>query len=223
VTGRPIGCPDCGTPIDRQCTGHTTRDRGDRLAGHRCHNSAVRGALVCGFHGAAAPQVKAAAQRRLAEDAARKVAAKFVVPVRTTAREALTEELWRVTALVDWLDEKCAELRDKGELTWYLASRTLRVNDQSGSRSTEGVMVTRLHPVAEWYERERHYLAKLTLDMERIGIDARQVKLAEEYAEFLRQVLDAALMESGLTLAQQAMVNAAMPGAIRRLAAVPDA
>lgn len=66
MTG-PVGCPDCGQPITRQCAGHVQRARGGREAGHRCHQSARRGGTVCGAHGGAAPQVRAAAARRVAE------------------------------------------------------------------------------------------------------------------------------------------------------------
>lgn len=44
-----------------KCTGHVKRD-GNR----RCRNYAIRGATVCGSHGGKAPQVKAAAARRVA-------------------------------------------------------------------------------------------------------------------------------------------------------------
>ena len=43
-----------------KCQAHTT-------AGNPCKNPAIRGATVCRSHGGSAPQVKAAAQRRLLE------------------------------------------------------------------------------------------------------------------------------------------------------------
>ena len=43
-----------------QCQAHTT-------AGVPCRNPAIRGATVCRSHGGSAPQVKAAARRRLLE------------------------------------------------------------------------------------------------------------------------------------------------------------
>ena len=39
--------------------------------GEQCRNSAMRGARVCGYHGGKAPQVKAAARRRLEKSADR--------------------------------------------------------------------------------------------------------------------------------------------------------
>lgn len=45
---------------DRQCTAKA------KSTGKRCEQSAIRGGTVCWKHGGAAPQVKAAAERRLA-------------------------------------------------------------------------------------------------------------------------------------------------------------
>ena len=52
--GRPIDLP-----VKRQCTGWVVK------AGRRCRRSAIKGGTVCMSHGGAAPQVRAAARRRL--------------------------------------------------------------------------------------------------------------------------------------------------------------
>jgi hypothetical protein len=56
----PIKGADGGRPVKRQCAAH-------KPDGSRCRLSAVHGAVVCHKHGAGAPQVKAAAARRVAE------------------------------------------------------------------------------------------------------------------------------------------------------------
>jgi hypothetical protein len=47
-----------------KCRAHTTGNYGDKRP---CRNWAIKGGTVCRYHGGAAPQVKAAAQKRLNE------------------------------------------------------------------------------------------------------------------------------------------------------------
>ena len=47
-----------------KCTAHTTGNHGEKRP---CRNWAIKGGRVCRYHGGAAPQVKAAAQKRLNE------------------------------------------------------------------------------------------------------------------------------------------------------------
>jgi hypothetical protein len=96
MTG-PIGCPDCGEPIARQCAGHITRARSGREPGHRCHHPALRGATVCGSHGGAAPQVQRAAARRLADAEVMAAAVQFSVNGRSPVD--VLAELERLTAV----------------------------------------------------------------------------------------------------------------------------
>ena len=58
--GRPKGVAPLEAQRAPRCTGHSSR------TGLPCKNPAVRGTNVCMTHGAAAPQVREAARRRLA-------------------------------------------------------------------------------------------------------------------------------------------------------------
>lgn len=75
----------------RRCTGTS------KQSGERCGRPAIPGGTVCNFHGGKAPQVVAAAQRRLVEEGATKELAKIkvkpigdpVVAIGELAAEAL--------------------------------------------------------------------------------------------------------------------------------------
>jgi hypothetical protein len=85
-------------PIVRQCIAHVP-------SGRRCRRSAVRGATVCPVHGGAAPQVKAAAARRVAEAKALAVFEKFSPNGRPGPVDVVAELgrlLARVTAFADF-------------------------------------------------------------------------------------------------------------------------
>jgi hypothetical protein len=180
--------------------------------------------LVCRAHGAASPQAKAAAERRLADAAAERAVAKFGLPVVTTAQEALLDELARANGRVLWLTAQCQELATKGELTWGLAKRTVRPGTAGGQPQTvEVTLAAALHPFAQWLERAERHRAAVAAEIKRLGLEERQVRISEVMAAQMRAITDAALRDAGLTQEQQARVAAAFPGAIRRLTAVPDA
>jgi hypothetical protein len=201
----------------RKCKGH-------RRDGEPCGNYAMTGGLVCTMHGGKSPQALAAAERRVTEEKAQALAARFVIPVRTTAREALTEELGRVTALVAWLDERCAELRDRGELAWGQVSRTVQGDAQGGARRTTIVLAASQHPFAAWYERERVHLSRLAVEMARIGIEERHALVAEQQAAFLKQILDAVFTDPRLRMSpdQMRVLPSVVSEQVRALAKAAD-
>lgn len=80
-----------GCEMQCSATAHST--------GERCNRSAIRGGNVCQVHGGSAPQVRAAAKRRLLE-AADEVAA---ILVRIAISED-TDERVRLQAIRDLLD-----------------------------------------------------------------------------------------------------------------------
>jgi len=57
-----IALPDEPEPDARKCRAHTSGTYGPKRP---CRNWAIKGGTVCPYHGGKAPQVKAAAQRRL--------------------------------------------------------------------------------------------------------------------------------------------------------------
>ncbi len=78
-------------PMSRQCSAHNRQ-------GQQCGRAAIPGGTICGYHGGRAPQVLAAARRRLLE-AADPVAAELIRLARYSEQDSV-----RVMAARDVLD-----------------------------------------------------------------------------------------------------------------------
>ena len=61
-----------------------------------------------------------------AEELARRATEKFALPITTTARQALADELARANGMVAWLMARCRELAEAGEIVWGTERRTIR-------------------------------------------------------------------------------------------------
>jgi hypothetical protein len=175
----PIGCPDCGRPIARQCAGHVKRARGGREPGHRCHNSAEHGTNVCGSHGAGAPQVRAAAQRRVAEAGALALWERYSANGDGPAPVDVAVELSRlcseVVAFKNWCGERLAAL----------GAGDLDVLDPG----TAAMVVL--------FERAMDRAGKLLADVSRLGIEGRLAGLTELQGRAMERVLRGALQDLG--------------------------
>src|SRR5713226_2314337 len=116
-----------------QCRAHVAK--GPR-AGQQCARPAKDGATVCSSHGARAPQVKAAAERRVAERKAREAVARLgkVAPGSVDPLDVLDETLAELVALKERLGALVATLGDeslryegrageqiRGEISAYMA------------------------------------------------------------------------------------------------------
>jgi hypothetical protein len=84
----------------RQCSAHAR-------TGEQCKRSAVLGAIVCRYHGGLAPQVRAAADRRLAEAEVRRITG---ADPMTDPYAALEDLGGRAMALVDRLSHLVDDL-----------------------------------------------------------------------------------------------------------------
>ena len=81
--------------------------------GQRCQAWAMAGSEVCRVHGGRAPQVKAAAARRLAEQAAQQAVRTLGLPVDISPTEALLEEVRWTAGHVAWLRSRVQELAEE--------------------------------------------------------------------------------------------------------------
>lgn len=171
-----------------RCTARTKRGR--------CKAWPVHGATVCVAHGGAAPQVKAAAQRRLAEQAAQKAAKTYGLPVEIPADQALLDELHRTVGHVMWLGALIGDMGTDGLTQWGESGRQVSV-------------------WVDLYQRERAHLARVAKDTLGASIAERHVKLAEDQGALLAGVVNRILDALDLTVEQRKRVPQVVPAALR--------
>lgn len=183
-----------------KCKSHTR-------AGGMCGNYPVPGATVCRYHGGSAPQVRAAAARRLAEAAVERrigvlLATEGIVDSLDPASDLLDvvtrSGLWvRILGrLVDRLDVPDGTLSEVGP---EMSGGDDSLGQLYGLDETAaGALAARPHILlnlyAAWLDRHARN-CKLAIDA---GIAERQVRLAEQQGELIVKVIRAALDELGL-------------------------
>ena len=203
-----------------------------KSTGQRCQAWAMAGSEVCRVHGGRAPQVKAAAKRRLAEQAAQQAVRTLGLPVDISPTEALLEEVRWTAGHVAWLrsrvqelaeepthrhvsydgeDEELLETPRRGALTWG-TTKVKTGGDDAGTTQEAKPSV--------WYElytRERTHLIKVCDAAIRAGVEERRVRLAEQQGDLLalaiRQILEA------FGLADDPRVATIVPGVLREIGA----
>lgn len=186
----PNPCARCGQPHPR-CKGH-------RKDGNPCTMWPRKGSAVCKRHGGNAPQVKAAAERRQAEEKAQKAVATYGLPIDVPADQALLDELHRTVGHVTWLNALIGGMGEDGLTQWGESGRQVSV-------------------WLDMYQRERAHLAKVAKDVLGSAIAERQVRVAEQQGAILagavRQILD----RLGLTAEQRALVPQVVPAVLREI------
>lgn len=185
-----------------------------------CGTSPIRGGKRCGNHGGKAPQVQAAAARRVAEQEAQETLAKGVrtlgLPKDIDPAKALLDEIHWTAGHVEWLRGKVQEIEDD-DLVWG------KVLHREGI-GPEGPVDVSDHKAGAsiWYElymKERDHLAKVCSLALRAGIEERKVKLAESQGLLVAEVIRRILIALGLTPEQQLLVPEIVPRELRALAA----
>ena len=178
--------------------------------GQRCQAWAMAGSEVCRVHGGRAPQVKAAAARRLAEQAAQQAVRTLGLPVDISPTEALLEEVRWTAGHVAWLRDRVQELQ-QGDMSWG-TTKVKTGGDDAGTTQEAKPSV--------WYElytRERTHLIKVCDAAIRAGVEERRVRLAEQQGDLLalaiRQILDA------FGLSGDPRVATIVPGVLREIGA----
>ena len=163
-------------PIKRRCTGHSSR------TGKPCKLSPVHGATVCHKHGGSAPQVKRAAERRVALG---EWARTFGEPApEADPHDTILHEIRWTAGHVAWLRDKVAT-------------------------TTEDALAASVWlPI---YERERDRLVKQADIAIRAGVELRQVELAERIGVILGDLIARVLDDCDLTPEQQQAAAAALP------------
>ena len=175
---------DDGEPhaTDRPRCGRKTR------SGTPCQAWPVAGTDVCRMHGGSAPQVRAAAERRLERAAAERAAGTYGLPVEVDPLAALLGELYRTAGHVAWLGALVAELEhvEGGEsgLKQY-------------RKGEGGALWERPSVWVELYQHERAHLAKVARDCLAAGVEERRVKMEEATAELIARAFRGFAVELG--------------------------
>lgn len=191
-----------------------------KQSGKTCANAPAEGTTRCWRHGGKAPQVKAAAERRVAEAAARETMAKAVrtlgLPIDIDPGKALLDEIHWTAGHVAWLRDKVQELEAE-DLVWGKEKH----EDGVGPQGVVDVTTEKADPNV-WYQlylKEREHLAKVCSLALRAGIEERKVKLAESQGLLVADVIRRILGALGLTPEQQQLVPEIVPRELRALAA----
>lgn len=188
-----------------------------RSTGNPCTQPVVPGTARCRFHGGAAPQVKAAGERRIQAANAERAAVIFGLPREVDPRDALLEEVYRTAGVVDWLQRKVRDLQDE-EVVWGV---TEEVTKDSGE--FPGVDTTRAAKVNAWvelYAKERKHLVDVCKAAVAAGLEERRVRLAEQQGALLAGAIRAILGDLDLNPEQQAKAAQVVPFRLREVAAV---
>jgi DNA gyrase/topoisomerase IV subunit A len=172
-----------GRPNGRQavkCTAHKTD------TGAPCKAWAMVGSKVCVAHGGAAPQVRAKAAQNIAEAEARRALEGL------EDYEAITDPIERLQLLA-------------GRAERFMEIVGTRVEELTSMRyRTES---EQLRAEVAVYERAIASTGKLLVDLARLNLDERAVKLQEAQVAILAGALAEALAEAGLAPEQRQAIT----------------
>lgn len=177
----------------------------------RCKRRPVPGANVCVKHGGKAPQVQAAAARRLAERDAEQAAKAFGLPRVIDPHTAFVEELHRAAGSVQWLGGIVADL-EQDDVGWG------KIRKKTGGEDHGTTYEARPNVWVSMWQAERVQLVKVAKACIDIGIEERRVRLAEAAGQQLASVVRAVLDRLELTDEQRVLALTVVPEEFRKLA-----
>lgn len=192
-----------------------------RRDGQPCRNPAGHGTDHPGYgpcdrHGGNLPNHRVHAQRVMAEEAVRK----FGVPIRTTATQALQDELERSAGVVAYLTAKVQGLSEDAWL-WNAEKITRRSTPPGGGgRGTQedvNTIRTGVHPWVRLLSEERRHFAEVARVMCALDIDTRTVTVAEQVGQQVADVLRRSVLGAGLAPDDAAKVIALLPKELRAI------
>jgi hypothetical protein len=210
----PTGLPAQSGPQEGRCGAVKAKDA-DGNPIRWCRKYPRRGGIRCEDDGGNSPQALAAAERRVAHQAAERAVQTLGLRRDIGPEDALLEELQWTAGHVAWLRERVQELEPQ-ELVWGVTEEK-----DVGSGEHPGVDTTSAAAPNVWWElyrQERKHLLAVIHEANTAKIDQRRIKLAEEQGALVAgvirrsfdKVLDA-LVALGLA---QALAEA-WPGLVR--------
>ena len=199
--GNAAGC-NCESHDPRRCRAH-------KKDGTQCGRYPLHGSTVCTVHGARAPVVRAAAQRRVMRAKAESAVLKLGLPVTgIDPQDALLQELGRSITLVTLIEELVRRL-DTGAYAWVKWSHV------QGSQQMGPVDYTEyraeVHPLLVLYREERKHLASVTRIITSARIMERQAADAERLTDLMSQAITRAIDEVMPTGEQRGLLSELIP------------
>lgn len=213
--GRTDATPDPMNETDHRCTATA------KSTGERCGRAALPGAKVCRFHGAGAPQVRAAAGRRHAAALAERDAAQAVAlwggRRDIHPAEALLELVQTKASEVAYWRLRVAELQED-DLAWGTTKREFGLGPQ-GPVDTETREATLAIALDTLHKTEKQLADYAAMSL-KAGVDERMVQLAESQANRLLGVIRAVIADQRLgVIADATVVDAVVVDALKEIAA----
>ena len=195
-----------------QCTARTS------TTGARCRKAPVKGATVCASHGGNAPQVRAAAARRIATAEAVALAHELGLPIKTTPEQALMGALHQAAGIAAFYGSKVQEIveDDPTNLVWG-HTRTKTGGTDAGDTYEAGPNVW-----LQLWNDERDRLIRISSTALRLKLTDRQQRLAERQAQLMFGIVMSTFRELNLSLDQIEDAKALIAGKLHALAGVDD-
>ena len=135
------------------------------------------------MHGAAAPQVKAKAQKRWQQQQAAKPLARLGEPQHIDPTTALLDLIRTKAGEVAWYRHKISELTTDHELIWGTQRHTETSSTMGPSEST--TTGPQAHMWLQLMHKAEDQLARFSTEALRAGIEERRIRLEEQQAEVL--------------------------------------
>jgi hypothetical protein len=172
---------------EKRCTATAKR------TGKRCARACLPGAEVCAMHGAAAPQVAAAAERRMQEQRAMALAQRSI----TGADLARFADPY--AALEFCVGYSHALAQRLAAIVEAIPDSELRYHGRAGEQLRGEVTAM---------QRALDSLRGAAVDTLKLNLDARAAGIREQTAQMIEQALGAALQSSGCDLDGQSRARA---------------
>ncbi len=166
-------------------------------AGGHCLSRPMRGQIRCYKHGGASPQARASADVRYLEQQVRRLVPATVGPMEDPIRALLTVAA-EAEAFKDALRSLVGDLNAK-----------IRYRTDGGEQLRAEVVV---------YERALDRVGRMCVDIAKLNLDERLVRIAEDQAARVLKAMDGALAEAGLDVDMQAEVKRATARHLRAVA-----
>lgn len=170
-----------------------------RTDGEPCERWAIAGGTVCPAHGGSAPQVKAAARRRLQATHLEGSIGAMLAELEADALDVspvavLLEQVARTHAMVQVLGAMVGELEPSGQARHDVTADGTPTRLYGTNHLGDGAPHVLVEMYATWIDRATR-ASKLACDA---GVEERLVALAEDQAKLMAEVMRAFAVALGL-------------------------